>query len=84
VSAFTGAAGRDLPPGQGRELGKQDRLVALDREEVIGTVSGQVGGVAALGMHRICGDDRAGDVYEPQQNGEHRDLVRLGAGPDLA
>ena len=33
VSPLTGdAAGRDLPPGQGRELGEQARLVALDQE----------------------------------------------------
>ncbi len=45
---------------------------------------GQVGGVAALGVHRIGRDDRAGDVYAVQQHREHRDLVRLGSHFHLA
>jgi hypothetical protein len=51
---------RDLAPGQGRELGKQARLVALDGEQEMRAAAGQVGGVATLGVHRIGGDDRAG------------------------
>jgi len=76
VSALAGVIGdRDLPPGPGRELCMQARLVALDREEVMGTAAGQAGGVAALSMHRLGGDDRPGDAYAIEQDGEHRDLV---------
>jgi hypothetical protein len=53
----------DLPPGQGRELGEQARLVALDGEQVVRAAPGQVGGVATLGVHRIGGDNRSGDTY---------------------
>jgi hypothetical protein len=34
--------------------------------------------VGALGIHRVGGDDRTGDLNAIQQDGEHRDLVRLG------
>jgi hypothetical protein len=33
--------------------------------------------MAALGMHRIGGDDRPGDAGAVHQDREHRDLVRL-------
>jgi hypothetical protein len=35
--------------------------------------------VAALGVHRVGGDHRCGDVGMVQQDREHRDLVCLGA-----
>ena len=38
---------------------------------------GQAGGVAALGVHGVRGDDRPGDVDGLQQDGEHRDFVGL-------
>ena len=46
----------------------------LDDEQVVRAAPGQVGGVVALGMQRIGGDDRAGDVHAVQQGGEHGDL----------
>ena len=49
----------------------------LDGEQVMRAAAGQVGGVAALGVHRISRDDRSADVCAVQQHGEHRDLVRL-------
>ena len=67
----------DLAPGQGRELGEQARLVALDGEQETRAAPGQVGGVTTLGVHRIGRDDRAGDVDAVQQEREHRDLVCL-------
>lgn len=86
VSLFPAVAGhRDLAPGQGGELGIQAGLVALDDQQVVGTAPGQVFGVAALGMQRVGGDDRAGDVFYPvQHSGEHGNLVRFGAHLHLA
>ena len=52
----------DLPPGQGCELGEQARLVALDGEQVVRAAPGQAGGVATLGVHRVGGADRSGDL----------------------
>lgn len=85
MPALAGAAGdRDLPPEQGGELREQAGLVALDREHVMRAAPGQIVGVGALGMHRIRGDDRTGDVNPVQQYREHRDLVRLRAHVHLA
>jgi hypothetical protein len=43
VAALAGFAGDgDLAPGQGRELGVQARLVALDGEQVVRAAAGQV------------------------------------------
>jgi hypothetical protein len=85
VASLAGViSGRDLAPGQGRELGEQARLVALDREHVMRAAPGQVGGMATLGVHRISRDDRAGDINAVQQEREHRDLIRFRAGFRLA
>ena len=43
----------------------------------------QVAGVLALGVHRIRGDDRPGQLDPVQQYGQHRDLVGLGLDIDL-
>ena len=56
----------------------------LDGEQEMRAAPGQVGGVATLGVHRIGRDDRAGDAYAVQQDGEHRDLIRLRADLHLA
>jgi hypothetical protein len=60
-----------------REASKDARLVTLDGEQEMRAAPGQVGGVPAPGVHRISRDDRSGDVCAVQQEGEHRDLVRL-------
>ena len=62
----------------------QAGLVALDDQQVVRAAPGQVGGVGALGVQRIGGDDRAGDVDAVQQRGEHGNLVGLGAHLHLA
>jgi hypothetical protein len=49
----------------------------LDGEQEMRAPASQVGGVAALGVHRIGRDDRSGDVDAVQQDGEHWDLIRL-------
>ena len=56
----------------------------LDGEQEMRAAPGQVSGVATLGVHRIGGDDGSGDVDAVQQDGEHRDLVRLRAHLHLA
>jgi hypothetical protein len=68
---------RHVAPGQVGELGVRAGLVALDDQQVVRAASGQVGGVLALGMQGIGGDDRAGDVDAVQQRGEHGDFVDL-------
>jgi hypothetical protein len=45
---------------------------------------GQEGGVLALGVQSIGGDDRIGDVQAARQRGEHGDLVGLGTRLHLA
>jgi hypothetical protein len=85
VATLAGVTGdRDQAPGQGGELGEQAGLVALDREHVVRAAAGQVGSAGALGVHRVGGDDRPGDLDAVQQDGEHRDLVRLRADFHLA
>ena len=77
--------GRDLAPRQPGELGMQAGLVALDGDQVMrAALPGQVLGVGALGVHRVCGDHRPGQVDAVQQRREHRDLVRLRLDIDLA
>jgi hypothetical protein len=67
VAALAGVVGdRHLPPGQGRELAVQVRLVALDHDQVAGMSGGEVFSVLALGMQRIGGDHGVGQV-EPVQ-----------------
>jgi hypothetical protein len=56
----------------------------LDGEQVMGAAAGQAGGVAALGVHGVRGDDRAGDADAVQQHGEPGNLVRLGTRLHLA
>ena len=56
----------------------------LDGEQVMGAAAGQVGGVAALGVHGVRGDDRTGDVDAVQQHGEPGNLIRFDAHLHLA
>jgi hypothetical protein len=56
----------------------------LDDQKVARTVLVQVGGVAALGVQRVRGDDRTVDLDAVQQRGEQGDFVGLGAHLDLA
>ena len=54
---------RYLAPGQGGELGVQAGLVALDGDQVVrAALNEQVLGVRALGMQRVRGNHRAGEV----------------------
>ena len=80
-SAVAGVGGavrdRDLRPGQRGEFGEQPRLVGLDGEQVVGSASGEVGGVAALGVQGVRGDEGVGDVQAVQQRSERRYLVGL-------
>jgi hypothetical protein len=50
----------------------------LDDQQVVRAATVQVLGVGALGVQRVGGDDRIGNVHPVQQRGEHRDLVGLG------
>ena len=85
MAALAGVVGdRDLVPGQGCELGMKGGLVALDSDQVMrAALGGQVLGVAALGVHRVRGDHRPGQVDAIQQRREHGDLVRLRLDIDL-
>jgi len=56
----------------------------LDDQQVVRAAHGQEGGVLALGVQSIGGDDRIGDVQAAQQRGEHGDLVGLGTHLHLA
>ena len=56
----------------------------LDSDQVMrAALGGQVLGVAALGVHRVRGDHRPGQVDAIQQRREHGDLVRLRLDIDL-
>ena len=68
VAAVAGiVADRDVAPGQLLELGVQVRLVPFDRQDVVGAASGEVVGMAALGVHRVRCDDRTGEVDTVQK-----------------
>jgi hypothetical protein len=86
VTALAGVGcGRDVAPGQGRELGAQLRLVVLHGQDVVrAALIHQVAGVLALSMHRICGHDGTTEADLVQEHGQHRDLVRLHLDIDLA
>lgn len=60
------------------QLGEQGRLVSLRGEQVVRAAAGEVGGVATLGVQRVGGHDRLGDVDAVQQRRECRYLVGLG------
>ena len=45
--------------------------------------AGQVPGVGALGVQGVRGDHRPGQADTVQQDGEHRDLIRLRRNIDL-
>ena len=51
--------------------------VAFDDEYVVRAAFVHIEGVAVLGVQRVGGDHRAGDVETVQQRGEHGDFVRL-------
>ena len=72
------AAGRHLPPGQGPDLGVQQRLVALHDRDVLRFLAGdQPVQVCPHGMESIEGHHRAGQVRWSQQFGEVAGLVVL-------
>jgi hypothetical protein len=72
-------------PGQAGELGVQAGLVALDGNEIVrAALAGQVLGVGALSVQCVRRDYRSGQFDAVQQDGEHRDLVRLGLDVGLA
>jgi hypothetical protein len=79
VTAFAGVeAGWDLPPGQALQLGVQAGLVVLHGQDVVRVLlSDQAFGVLALGVQRVGGDHRPGQVQRLQQRGARCDLVRL-------
>lgn len=57
----------------------QERLVALDRERVVGAAFVQVVRVRTLSMQRIGGDHHPAQILDAvQQHWEAGDLVRLG------
>jgi hypothetical protein len=57
--------GRDVAPGQVRDLGVQAGLVLLHDQDVVGLlVADQEPGVLALSVHRVGGDYRPGQVQE--------------------
>jgi hypothetical protein len=50
----------------------------LDGDQVMRAALGdQVLGVGELGVQRVCGDHRPGQVNAVQHDGEHWDLVRF-------
>ena len=72
------AAGRDLPPGQGPDLGVQQRLVAFHDRDVLRVLLGdQPVQVRPHGMQSIEGHHGAGQVHRSQQLGEMAGLVVL-------
>jgi hypothetical protein len=72
------AAGRYLPPGQGPDLGVQQRLVALhDRDVLRFLVRDQPVQVRPHGMEGVEGHHGAGQVHRSQQLGEMAGLIVL-------
>lgn len=89
IAAVAGVAGpsleRDLPPGKGFELVPQVLLVALDDDDVVGAARQEVGGVFALGVQGVGGDDRPGEVGDGVRPGRVALRVdRAGRGPERA
>src|SRR5512144_1624241 len=71
-------SGRDLGPGQGLDLGVQQRLVLLDHRDVLRLFGGdQPVQVGAHGQQGVEGDRDAGQVQFGQHLGEVRGLVVL-------
>jgi hypothetical protein len=85
VAAVAGVVGdRDVAPRQGSELIVEAGLVSLDDQDVGGVLLGdQPFGVLALGVQRVGGDHRAGQVQPLQQRPELGDLVGLAVHPGL-
>src|SRR5262249_56040376 len=63
--------------GGGGEGGVQGGLVALDRDHMVRPAPGQVAGVLALGVPRVGGDHRTGDLDAVQQGSEQGDSLVL-------
>jgi len=53
-------------------------VVRLHGQDVVAAPPGDVVGGLPLAVHRICGDDGAGDVHAVQQIPQRGDLVALG------
>lgn len=70
-AAVAGAPGaaleRDVLPRQGLQLLAQVLLVAFDDRDVVGPATEEVAGVFALGVQRVAGDDRPGEVGDGVQ-----------------
>ena len=66
-----------LGPGQSFQLGQERRQVAFDRQQVVRATAGEVADMAPLGVQRVGGDDRPGDVHAVQQRAERVDLIGL-------
>jgi hypothetical protein len=60
-------ADRDVAPGQLLEPAVQVRLVPFDCQHVVVAAAREVVGMAALGVHCIGRDDRAGEVDTVQK-----------------
>lgn len=83
-AAGLGVPGRDVFPWQGLELVAKAGLVAFDGQYVVRAAAVQVGGVAALCVHRIGGNHGIGQVLDLVQGRcEHGDLVGLAVHGDL-
>jgi hypothetical protein len=81
VAAVTGAVQLgDAVPGQALTAVQQGRLVGLDLKQVVRVLVGhqELGGLR-VGLERISGDHRPGQVEPVQQRGEGGDL--FGAPP---
>lgn len=74
---------RDLAPGQVADSVEQAGMVGLDLGDVVGATGADVAAVGVLGMQRIGGDDRAGQVDAVQQGLEGWDFVALVGDPAL-
>ena len=67
----------DVFPRQRFQFAVQAGLVALHGQYVVRAAAVQVLGVAVLGMQRVGGDDRTGDVQTVEQRGESRYFIGL-------
>ena len=56
----------------------------LDDQQGVRLAAVQVSGVGMLGVQRVGGDDRPGDLDTVHQRGEQGDFVGLGSYLDLA
>ena len=85
VAAAGGGVGdRDVAPGQGVEGVEQAGLVVFGRQDEVRAAPVQVVRRGALAMQGIGRHDSPVQVHAVQQRDDHRNLIRLGAGPGLS